>query len=138
MRFRQKHFVGIAAGIVLLMFVLLACTGPTSPDGRYVASEKIGAIGDWYYEFRGGVVYFVCHADATYTSRTMQGRYLSTPDGWVWIHTRRTNDLPIKLEPGRVSLRLSTPDGSHESWRRRLLPGRRPGWMLEYLPWDLQ
>ena len=137
MTFRPKVFVWTAGGIGVLAFIFLVCTRPSSPGGRYVASDRIGAIGDWYYEFSGGKVCFVCHEDATYTSRTAEGEYFRNEDSWIWTDTRRSNAVPVKVQPCWFGIRLSTPDGS-ETWRRRLVPGRRPDWMLESLPWAIQ
>jgi hypothetical protein len=137
MSVRRKVCVGAGGALIVLALFLPVATRPSSPDGRYVASQNIGATGDWYYEFRGGKVYFVCHEDSTYAFREPLGAYFHTEEGWFWtgIHS---DDVPVRLQPSWVAMRLITRDGSHECWRRRFVPGRRPGWMLKWLPWSVQ
>jgi len=139
MTFRRRNVVGVAIGVVLLGLVVLLAAERSSPDGLYVADVRLGAAGDYYYEFRGGKVDLVVCEDATSTSRLSEGVYSRGADGWVWAWDRGKHKEPVvKLRPSLAGLRVSFPDGSHFFLRRRLFTGRRPDWMQDHLPWGVQ
>ena len=122
-----------AIGLILLFF-----TWPSSPDGLYVSSENIGAVGDWYYEFSDGKVTWVCHEDQDYTYRKIDGTYAKTSDGWVLTPNGKHSTGAIKIECFWSGLRLTFADGHREFVRRRFVRGRRAQWMLDHLPWWVQ
>jgi len=143
---RRRRYLLFAGLLFLVIIVAFAVTKPSSPDGRYVASNRIGAAGDFYHEFSGGKVYFVSHQNADVeggwkaaTSRRVEGEYFRSKGGWSCFgETRRSNAAPVKVECSWLGVWLSAPDGSREFWRRRFMPGYRPEWMLRSLPWCIQ
>ena len=130
-----KWIVGI---LLVGGLVFFAFTKPSSPDGRYVSSQYIGAIGDWYYEFSNGKVTWVCHEDKDYTYRHVDAEYTKTRDGWEVRANENHPSQGMKVECFWLGLRLTHADGSREFMRRRFVPGRRPQWMLHRLPWWVQ
>jgi hypothetical protein len=134
----RKRFILIAGVALLAVIIAFAVTKPSAPSGRFVASSGIAAVGDFYWECSDGKVYFVSLEDDGGRSRDEMGTYFQTHDGWFFTYRHHTNWPPVRVECSWVGLTISNTNGSHEFWRRRILPMRRPDWMMDWLPWSIQ
>jgi hypothetical protein len=130
---------------VLCVVMALVITRPATPNGRYVASEKFGFEGDWYYEFANGKLSMVVHEPDTNGGTVMvrvdNGVFYRTNGAWVLWPRRgapRSNSIPILLETSWFGVSLSASNSPREFLRRRWISGSRPRWMLDWLPWGIQ
>jgi len=142
---RRKRYILISGAGFFLIAVFLCFTKPSSPAGRYVASSSIGADGDFYYELADGRMSFVVHEPATngstFSFRDPSGVYFQTNGTWVYFADRdlkRTNSLPVYLKSSWFGLSMSYTNSTHDFLRRRIIPFRRPQWMVDWLPWCIQ
>ena len=142
---RRKRYILFGGAGLLAIAAFLCFTRPSTPAGRYVASSSIGACGDFYYELADGRMSFVVHEPntngGTYSFRDPSGVYFQTNGAWVYFagrDLRRTNPVPVYLQSSWFGLSMSYTNGTHDFLRRRLIPFRRPEWMLDWLPWCIQ
>jgi hypothetical protein len=139
MKIHRKRL--LLAGLILLSILVSAAllTKPGTPDGRYVASENIGAVGDWYYELANGKITLVVHEDSSATVRHQSGIYFRTNGVWV-VRSRDgvPEEIPTILETSWFGVSSSAGTNSLNFMRRRLISGKRPDWMLDHLPWCIQ
>lgn len=142
---RRKRYIWFSVAGLLVIAAFLFFTKPSTPAGRYVASSRIAADGDFYYEFAGGQMSFVVHEPDTnggaVTFRDKTGVYFETNGAWVYFtgrDLRRSNAVPIYLRSSWFGVSFSATNGSHEFLRRRLIPFWRPVWMMDWLPWCFQ
>lgn len=135
---RAKRVVVILGALLGIVMVLLLLTKPSSPEGLYVSSESIGAVGDWYEEFADGKVTWVLHEQEQDTYRKVEGSYAKIGDAWVFLSNGKQASTPVKIECSWFGRREIAADGHREFKRRRFIRGRRPDWMLRWLPWWVQ
>jgi hypothetical protein len=137
----------ITGGLLMAIVLALALTEPRSPDGRYVTDPRIGAEGDHFWEFAEGKVFFVQHLyentefgwEAETDRIPEPRRYANTKEGWfMFSDSRSSNVPPLRIEYSWIGLWVTEPDGPPMFLRRRLIPGFRPHWMLDWLPWWVQ
>ena len=137
----------ITGGLFLAIVLALTLTKPRSPDGRYVTDPRIGAEGDHFWEFAEGKVFFVqhCYESAEFgweaqTDRILETRrYAKTKEGWfMYSDSHSSNVPPLRIEYSWIGLWIAEPDGPPTFLRRRLIPGFRPHWMFDWLPWCVQ
>ena len=135
---RKKRYLLIAGITLIVVAAVFVVTKPSTPSGRFVGSSGIAVGGDYYWECSGGKLYFVCD-----DGRLETGAYFQKQDGWFltnWYlaERHRSNAVPYKVECSWAGLTLSYTNGSREFWRRRVIPVRRPAWMIDWLPWSVQ
>lgn len=142
---RRERNLLILSIVLLCIVVALLTTKPLSPDGRYVASPSLGFEGDWYYEFKNGKLSILVQEPDTNGGTVMvrvdHGVFYRTNGVWVLYPGKgapRSNDVPLFLESSWFGVSLSGTDNYHEFLRRGVIPGSRPDWMLDWLPWDIQ
>ena len=129
---KRKHRRFWVCGILVLGLVLTALlTEPSSPSGRYVADPTIAIDGDFYWEFADGKVSLVYDGGRDDDF----GTYANPKNGWVWTNDRgRTKPNHYIIKCSWFGLRFYDESGKMVyGMRRRLLPGRHPAWMPDWM-----
>ena len=125
--------------VLMIALLVLLFTRPSSPGEIYVGSRHVGAVGDWYEEFRHGKAAWVCLEDKSYIHREPEGQYDRTKEGWILTSGKKRPEIKVvRIRCSWLGLSISSETDENEFPRCRLLWGHRLDWTLNHLPWWVQ